>query len=181
MIEPATLTDRGKQALSAVRTTGLTLLKPRDVNGHKGTYGRALIIGGSLGMAGAVGLSGMAALRTGAGLVQLAVPRGIVATVASYEPAYMTMPLPEDDEGRLHDSAMWSLREAIKQATAAAVGPGLGRSEGVGKLVRFHFADVTQPVVFDADGLNALAEHRDSLGTHAGPRISRRTALSLNA
>lgn len=171
MIDPAMLSDRGKQALSAVRTAGLTLLKPRDNDGHKGTYGRALIVGGSLGMAGAVGLSGMSALRIGAGLVRLAVPRGIVATVASYEPAYMTLPLPEDDAGRLAASSLSSLRDAVKPATAVAVGPGLGRSDGVSEIVLRLFADVSQPAVFDADALNALAEHRTALSKHAGPRI----------
>ena len=171
MIDPAVLSERGKQALSAVRPAGLTLLKPRDVESHKGTYGRALIVGGSLGMAGAVGLSGMSALRTGAGLVRLAVPRGIVTTVASYEPAYMTLPLPEDGDGRLEASSLSSLLDAAMPATAVAVGPGLGRSHGVSTIVSRLFTDVVQPAVFDADALNALAEHCDALRTHAGPRI----------
>ncbi|MBA4016001.1 MAG: NAD(P)H-hydrate dehydratase [Pirellula sp.] len=171
MIDPATLSDRGKQILSATRPSGLTLLKPRDVDGHKGTYGRALIVGGSLGMAGAVGLSGMAALRAGAGLVRLAVPRGIVSIVASYEPAYMTTPLAEDDDGRLHRSATASLMEATKPATVVAVGPGLGRGAGVSEIALRLFAEVKQPAVFDADALNALAEHRNTLSTHIGPRI----------
>lgn len=171
MIDPAVLSERGKQALSAVRPAGLTLLKPRDAEGHKGTYGRALIVGGSLGMAGAVGLSGVSALRTGAGLVRLAVPRGIVTTVASYEPAYMTLPLPEDGDGRLEATSLSLLLDAVKPATAIAVGPGLGRSHGVSTIVSRLFADVAQPAVFDADALNALAEYREGLSTHDGPRI----------
>lgn len=171
MIDPAILSDRGKQALSVVHPAGLPWLRPRDVEGHKGTYGRALIVGGSLGMAGAIGLAGMAALRTGAGLVRLAVPRGIVATVASYEPAYMTMPLPEDDAGRLQASALGELLDAVKPATAVAVGPGLGRSDAVSEIALRIFAEAAKPAVFDADALNALAEHRDALQSHAGPRI----------
>lgn len=171
MIDPALLSERGKQALLRNPPKSLALLKPRDAVGHKGTYGRAALVGGSLGMAGAIGLAGMAALRTGAGLVRLAVPRGIVATVASYEPAYMTLPLPEDDAGRLDASALAPLLEAMKSATAVALGPGLSRSDAVGEIVLRLFADTAQPAVFDADAINALAEHRDELGAHAGPRI----------
>ena len=71
-------------------------LLPRDSDGHKGSYGRVLIIGGSRGMAGAPALAGISALKSGAGLVTLAIPDTILETVASLFPCYTTVPLPVD-------------------------------------------------------------------------------------
>jgi NAD(P)H-hydrate epimerase len=76
---------------SAAETEPLPQLPPRRDDSHKGDYGRAVLIGGSLGMAGAISLAGMATLRAGAGLVTLAVPDRCQATVAGYEPCYMTV------------------------------------------------------------------------------------------
>ncbi|MBL9080951.1 MAG: NAD(P)H-hydrate dehydratase [Planctomycetales bacterium] len=171
MIEPAALTEAGRQVLARASTEGYTLLKPRENEGHKGTYGRAVIVGGSLGMAGAVGLSGMACLRGGAGLVRLAVPRGIVGIVAAYEPAYMTAPLDDDEAGRIARGAKSEIARLTEDATAVAVGPGQGRSEALDKLVLRLFGKLPMPAVFDADALNALAEDPESLRRHVGPRI----------
>src|SRR5262245_664069 len=76
----------------------LPKLAPRDPNGHKGDYGRALLIGGSRGMSGAITLAGLATLRSGAGLVSLAVPRTIQDVVAGFNPSYMTHGLRDDGE-----------------------------------------------------------------------------------
>ena len=77
----------------------LPVLPPRAPDAHKGTFGTALIIGGSRGMTGAAALAGMAALRGGAGLVRVAVPDVCLETVAAHEPSYMTVPLPCDGAG----------------------------------------------------------------------------------
>ena len=146
-------------------------LPPRRPDSHKGDYGRVLIIGGSQGMAGAVGLAGMAALRSGAGLVRLAVPEIIQSTVAGYEPSYTTMALPHDDQGRIADSAVSILNDAIQDATAVALGPGLGRSADLVRLATEIFESVSQPLIVDADGLNALATFADELPQPSGPRI----------
>ena len=79
----------------------LPSLPPRPSDAHKGTFGTALIIGGSRGMTGAVALAGMAAGRGGAGLVRLAVADRCLETVAGYEPSYMTAALPDDVDGRI--------------------------------------------------------------------------------
>ncbi len=73
-------------------------LPPRDPDSHKGTYGRALLIGGSCGMTGSIALAGMAALRSGAGLVTVAVPESVLPIVAAYDPCLMTVPLPEHED-----------------------------------------------------------------------------------
>src|SRR5947207_2771662 len=110
-------------------------LPPRKPDSNKGDFGRVLLIGGSRGMAGSISLAGMAALRSGAGLVTLAVPDACQATVASFEPSYMTIGLPSDSEGRIDGLALPKLREAITVATVVACGPGLGRSAALADLV----------------------------------------------
>jgi NAD(P)H-hydrate epimerase len=136
----------------------LPQLKPRSADSYKGDFGRALLVGGSRGMAGAISLSGMSTLRSGAGLVQLAVPTGVQATVASFEPSYMTVDLPEDHKGRMTASARSRIARLAETATAVACGPGLGRSPGLTKLVGWLFAKLNKPLVIDADGLYALAQ-----------------------
>ncbi len=99
----------------------LPRLPPRRPDSHKGSFGHALLIGGSRGMAGSISLSGMATLRSGAGLVTIATPEPCQATVAGYEPSYMTVAMPADAEGRLDATALDSLRELIAKATVAPV------------------------------------------------------------
>jgi NAD(P)H-hydrate epimerase len=149
----------------------LPRLPPRRPAAHKGDFGRALLIGGSRGMAGAISLAGMSCLRSGAGLVKLAVPECILDTVAGYEPSYMTVPLVCDASGYLFPQAFDQLREHLEEATAIACGPGLGRSAFLTQLVRKFYESVPQPMVIDADGLNALASAPDRLDGPAGPRI----------
>src|SRR5437773_2466174 len=104
----------------------LPRLPPRDREGHKGDYGRALVIGGSRGMAGAVSLAGLAALRGGAGLVKLATADSCQPTVAGFEPSYMTVGLPSDSSGHIEGAhARAALEPLVREATAIAIGPGL--------------------------------------------------------
>ncbi len=149
----------------------LPSLPVRRSDSHKGDYGRALIIGGSRGMGGAVALSGQAALRSGAGLVTLAVPDSIVSQVGAIEPSYMTLPLPQDEAGRIDRSAREALAERLDTATVVACGPGLSRSAGLDQFVAGLYQTVSQPLVVDADGLNALAESPTALQNPGGPRI----------
>lgn len=119
-------------------------------------------------MSGAIALAGMAACRGGAGLVTLAVPDAILEVVAGFEPSYMTVPLACDAEGRLHASAIAQLERVTSVASVVACGPGLGRSDGVTACVQRLYRTRTQPLVLDADGLNALA---GGLAGAAGPRV----------
>jgi NAD(P)H-hydrate epimerase len=122
-------------------------------------------------MAGSIALSATAALRSGAGLVTVAVPEACQSTVASFEPSYMTIGLPGDGEGRMSKTAHRALVDAAAKATAIACGPGLGRSQDLVQLVGRLYFELPQPMVFDADGLNALASQPDILTRAAGPRI----------
>ena len=145
------------------------LKRPDDSN--KGDFGRALLIGGSRGMAGAAGLAGMAALRSGAGLVRLAVADCCLETIASFEPSFMTFPLPADADGRIAAAARGTLTELTKNSTAIGCGPGLSRSAELDELVAWLYSTLKQPAVFDADALNALAAQPDVLRTPGGPRV----------
>jgi NAD(P)H-hydrate epimerase len=149
----------------------LPRFSPRKPDSHKGDFGTGLVIGGSLGMAGAAAMAGIAVMRTGAGLVRLAVPKSILSTVAGLAPEYMTAPLAEDDEGRIDGSAVDRILALASDATAVAVGPGLGRSPALDELVARLYRELTSPAVFDADALNALAGRPDVLAAPGGPRV----------
>ncbi len=143
----------------------------RPAEGHKGSFGRVLIVAGSRGMSGAAALAGLGALRGGAGLVYLAVPHSVVPIVAAIEPSYLTIALPESRGGRIGRGAIARLVEPCRRMNALAIGPGLGQSRGVEKVVASLYAGLAQPLVVDADGLNALAIMPEQVGEHAGPRI----------
>jgi NAD(P)H-hydrate epimerase len=156
---------------SSATSDPLPRLAPREADSHKGDFGRALLIGGSQGMAGAIAMAGMAALRSGAGLVKLATPAACQPTVASFEPSAMTVPLTCDAQGRIARGALAALDELVKEATAIALGPGLGRSDELVEIVSRLYQTVTQPMVVDADALFALAERPETLKHPGGPRV----------
>jgi len=133
-------------------------LLSRDEESHKGSFGHALLIGGSRGMGGAIAISGMACLRSGAGLVTLAVPAASLELVASFQPCYMTVPLACDDSGRLLKTSLEQLVTPLEKATCVAIGPGLGRSADSDAVVETIFKTLKKFVIFDADALNAISE-----------------------
>jgi ADP-dependent NAD(P)H-hydrate dehydratase len=149
----------------------LPRLPARRPDSNKGDFGRALVVGGSRGMTGAIALSGMAALRGGAGLVRLGVADCCLDTVAAFEPSYMTSPLPCDDKGHISLQAREVLVELAKTATCVACGPGLGQSDDLTELVGWLYANLALPMVLDADALNALAQRPSKLANPAGPRV----------
>jgi ADP-dependent NAD(P)H-hydrate dehydratase len=133
-------------------------LPPRAADANKGDFGRVLIAAGSRGMSGAAVLCGSACLRGGAGLVQIAVPGEILATVAAGNPCYLTTPLAQDLRGRFAASAIDELIDLTTWADVVAVGPGLGQSEAMSSLLAALFDRAGKPLIVDADGLNALAK-----------------------
>lgn len=130
--------------------THLPPLPPRPLDGHKGTFGRVLVVGGSDTMIGAPVLAGTAALRTGSGLVQLAVPRANVVACLTITPELVGLALGAS-------SKPIELAEAADKADAVVVGPGLGQSPAAkARLTQLLKVD-GKPTVVDADGLNLLA------------------------
>lgn len=149
----------------------LPVLPPRAVESNKGDYGRALLVGGSRSMSGAIGLSSMSTLRGGAGLVRVAVPANVQPIVAAFNPCYMVAPFPDDEEGCFAAAAISPIQQLSSNSTAIGCGPGIGRSSGVDQLVAELFRSLTQPAVFDADALNALAHQPEMLKQAGGPRV----------
>src|SRR5687767_1956890 len=131
--------------------TKLPSLPPRPLEGHKGLFGRVLVVGGNDGMIGAPVLAGTAALRTGAGLVQVAVPRSILPYALSITPELIGLGL-----GKA--AGKDALLAAGESADAIVIGPGLGRApEAMARLQRLVRVQ-NKPMVIDADGLNLLAD-----------------------
>ena len=122
-------------------------------------------------MTGAIALAGMAALRGGAGLVRLGIADCCLETVAAIEPSYMTSPLPYDERGLITLAARETILELSESASCVACGPGLGQSDDLKELVGELYAQVTAPMLLDADALNALAAQPTKLAGPAGPRI----------
>ena len=135
-------------------------LPPRALDAHKGSFGHALLIGGATGMTGAISIAGIACLRIGAGLVTLGIPQCSHIVVASFDPNYMTLPLPCDSAGRLNSDAETALSLPLNRASCVAIGPGLGRSDASDRVVASLFQNLEGPLLVDADGLNALSESK---------------------
>lgn len=146
-------------------------LPARPADAHKGMFGAVLVIAGSRGMSGAAILCSTAALRGGAGLVRVAVPAGVLDIVACGNPCYMTAALPQDDQGRLAAGAETELHALLEISDVLAVGPGLGRGDGVQAIVSFLLQNYPKPIVLDADGLNALVGRTEELSRRTGPLV----------
>jgi ADP-dependent NAD(P)H-hydrate dehydratase len=153
------------------RITRLPELPPRRADSNKGNYGRILVAAGSRGMSGAAVLCGSAALRGGAGLVKVATPRSVWPTVAAGNPCYMTVPLDDTDAGGFAATAAAELLEIASGSDVVALGPGLGRSQELTRMVGEVVSRTPCPLVLDADGLNACADRPQILEQHAGPLI----------
>ena len=136
-------------------------LPRRKSDSHKGDFGRILIIGGSRGMIGAPALAASAALRAGAGLVKMVLPDTIQLTSAALEPCATSLALPDTAAGTFSSAAISKIISVAKAHDVIAIGPGLGQSAALVKLLTAVIALPGKPVVIDADGLNNLARIRN--------------------
>lgn len=150
--------------------TVLSLLPDRNPWGHKGDFGKLLLLCGSRGYTGAAFFAAMGALRSGAGLVFLGVPESIygIEAVKFNEPVIFPLP---DADGRLSADAVPEILSRLPRMDAVLVGPGLGQSEGTLAVVRAVLEKAECPVVVDADGINVLRAHRDLLRGRKSPTI----------
>jgi len=139
------------------KITEIPKLAPRPVDSHKGTFGRVLIAGGSVGMSGACAIAGRAALRSGAGLVRVAVPEAILPIVAAIEPCYTTIALAQDASGGISSRAASPVCEHAAQNDVTAFGPGAGGGRGAKDVLLALIAEPNLRLVVDADGLNSIA------------------------
>ena len=136
------------------------LLPPRPLDGHKGSFGHALVVAGSRNYVGAACLASLAAAKAGAGLVTLAAPVGVYRIAAGRLTEVIHLPLPEDNEGRVHPDGAAAILQSLHQYDSLLLGCGLGWSQGTAEFVKRLLpndgAD-TPPAVIDADGLNNLS------------------------
>ncbi len=132
-------------------------LKPRAIDTHKGDFGKVCIIAGSIGFSGAAAIAAKSALRSGAGLVRLAVPQSVLPIVAAIEPCYTTIPLAEDSSGKISGKAVDAVLRAAEENDIIAFGPGVGVSNGVRAVLENLLRLEGIRLVIDADGLNNLA------------------------
>ena len=142
-------------------------LPARPPTGHKGTFGRVLVVAGSVGMTGAAILCASAALRVGAGLVTLAAPASLDPILEAALPEAITLPLPDED-GRLSSCRDDRFARALERADVLAIGPGLGRADATAAAVRTVVSRFAGPVVLDADGIVAFRDHVDALAAIGG-------------
>lgn len=149
------------------RAYAKTLLPPRKEDGHKGDFGKLLVLGGSVGYTGAPYLAASAAVHSGCGLVYLGVPESIWAVEAQKCVSAMSFPLPETD-GRLCLAALDKMQDKLKGCDVLALGPGLGRGKETEQLVHALLWQVKEPLVLDADGLNALQGCTEKLDVRRG-------------
>lgn len=167
---PTAVLDEARPALRIATAEDWEEVRPlRESTDHKGDHGRLLVVGGSVGMAGAVVLAARAALRCGAGLVHVGCPREVWPIVAGKLVEPLVHPVGEGAELRASD------REAILELAAGmdavALGPGIGTDEETVRLVRGLAVELECPLVIDADGLNGLAGELDRLSEARGPRV----------
>src|SRR5438477_10640203 len=168
------------------------LIPARPKDAHKGTFGTAIVLAGSLGLTGAAYLSSTAAARTGAGLVRLLVADTIYPILAAKCTEVMATPVPEVAPGAVGHAAYDSILRQLAAAEVGIIGPGLGRDSSTWRLVVDLALRAKCPLVIDADGLNALADSQHSKGKlgknrvltpHPGElaRLTGKTAEAINA
>ena len=150
--------------------TALALIPERRADSHKGDYGKILLLCGSRGFTGAAALASMGALRSGAGLVYLAVPEGIYAIEAVKLNEPVVMPLPDGD-GMLSEAACGKIRELFPKMDAVLFGCGSGLGKGPEAVLKLLLAEAKCPLVIDADGITLLAKHKDILRDRHYPTI----------
>jgi hydroxyethylthiazole kinase-like uncharacterized protein yjeF len=146
----------------------------RDPAAHKGSYGHALIVAGSLGKSGAAVLAARGALRSGAGLVTVATPLEVLPTVAAGAPEMMTVPLAATDAGTasLRNLDYARFADMARDKSVVAIGPGLSTHNETQQFIRTIVAGTELPIVLDADGLNAYAGMADHLNQRQAPVLA---------
>lgn len=145
--------------------------EPRPRDAHKGNTGHLLIVAGSPGKTGAAAMTAIAAMRTGSGLVTLAVPKNLNPVLETQVLEAMTCPLAETVDGMLDESSFDAIMGLLKGKKCMAIGPGLGTAEETSRLVHRLVQESSVPVVIDADGLNSLEGYTHILKKLRAPAV----------
>jgi ADP-dependent NAD(P)H-hydrate dehydratase / NAD(P)H-hydrate epimerase len=196
---PTVIAPIGSPPEALVSTLGLHLSTPADFapllarrerEGNKGSYGHVLVIGGSLGKAGAAAMAGFSALRAGAGLSTVATAKSVLPTVAGFHPELMTEPLAETEQGTISSHVLGPTFDKLLERKTVAIGPGISRHPDTSEFVRTIVQSGNSAIanmVIDADALNAFEGVADKLNgerrtvvitPHPG-EMSRLTGMSI--
>lgn len=147
-------------------------ISERKEDSHKGDYGKVLVVAGSKGMTGSACLCAMGALRAGSGLVTCAVPETLNVIMESKLTEVMTLPLPADTEGSAFGiKAVDGILEFAEKCDVVAIGPGLGKTSAIRKIVAELTKKIVCPIVLDADGLNAISGKIEILKKRIGVTV----------
>jgi NAD(P)H-hydrate epimerase len=166
---PIAVSELGAQPSLVSNETGLSVVTaqevritfpPRPDEAHKGDFGHVLVIGGALDQAGGAALAGIAALRTGAGLVTVASPRSSQPIIAGFAPELMTEGLDEDAAGRISLAARDKIAELLAKADAVVFGPDTPRDDETAEFMRWLIGNCPAPLVLHDIGLPDTSENR---------------------
>src|ERR1700733_1857349 len=160
----------GEPAGGTIEPAVLALAPRRGPRSTKFSSGQVAIAGGSRGLTGAVRMSSLAAIRAGAGYATVAVPADLEAVFEAGEPEVMSVGCPGGD-GCLAPASAKAILRAFERAAAGVLGPGMGRDPGSVELAREVVGAIAAPLVIDADGLNAFAEHLGPIAARAAPTV----------
>ena len=148
----------------------MKILPDRPVDIHKTQAGSVLLLCGSVGFTGAAYLTAMGALRCGAGLVYIGVPKSIYEIIACKLTEAIVFPLP-DFRGKLSTFGISKIEKYLPRVDSVVVGPGLGRSYGTRCIVQYVLKRFAGPVILDADGINQIAKHKDIVRGRKGDTV----------
>ena len=141
----------------------------RSATAHKGHTGHLLVLAGSPGKTGAAAMSATSAMRVGAGLVTLGIPRSLNPVLEALVIEAMTVPLAESDQGTLDESAVETILPLLEGKRCLAVGPGIGTDPSTGRMIARLIQASPVPLVIDADGLNLIAADPEILSKRQSP------------
>jgi ADP-dependent NAD(P)H-hydrate dehydratase / NAD(P)H-hydrate epimerase len=154
------------------RDAALPLIPARPRNSYKGDYGHILVVAGSRGKTGAALMTARACLRSGSGLVTIAVPESLMDIFQSRVTEEMVLPLPDKGDGTLDSPASEVILEfASRRADVIAIGPGIGVSPETEDIMNTLVLSSAIPLVIDADGLNSLNNAHETLGSAKAPIV----------
>jgi NAD(P)H-hydrate epimerase len=168
---PAIVEKHSDRIFYLGRESAAKKLTPRAPDIHKYKAGSALVVAGSDAYRGAPLLAGEAALRSGCGMLYLAVPESIRAEIPSSLEEAILIPLPQTKAGTIAPNARAILAPHVEKASAVAIGPGLGRNDETDAFVRDFVVNCPKPIVVDADALTAFAGHADELAKAKAPVV----------
>lgn len=146
------------------------LLPERHIDTHKGDCGKVLLLCGSRGFTGAAALAARGALRTGSGLVYLAVPECIYAIEAIKLDEAIVLPC-KDQDGCYSEEAVGEIRSFLQGKDTVVAGCGMGKTKGTFEVIKTVLKEFDRPVILDADGINVLQLHRNLLRERTDPTI----------